>query len=143
MTADEAINAHREWKNRFRTALTQRQTLDVAAIASDCLCQFGIWLFGEARASFGEHAQYAICVARHAAFHVEAGKIAEKVNQREFLAVEGMISRHSRYTEASEALIESVTALFLGQGESQPASCHQPSSPTTQPESLPVPPAHR
>jgi methyl-accepting chemotaxis protein len=114
MTADEAIHAHREWKNRFRTALTHRQTLDVATISSDCRCEFGIWLHGEAQASFGEHARYATCVAYHAAFHLEAGKIAEKVNQREFLAVEGMMSRHSRYSQASEALIESVRALFVG-----------------------------
>jgi methyl-accepting chemotaxis protein len=118
MTADEAINAHRQWKSRFRVALTQRQALDVATIASDCHCEFGIWLHGDALANFGQHARYATCVAHHAAFHLEAGKIAEKVNQREFLAVEGMMSRHSPYSQASEALIESVVALFLGQGES-------------------------
>jgi methyl-accepting chemotaxis protein len=114
MTADEAINAHREWKSRFRTALTHHQILDVATISSDCRCEFGIWLHGDAKLNFGGHARYAACVAYHAAFHLEAGKIAEKVNQREFLAVEGMISRHSRYSHASEALIESVRALFLG-----------------------------
>lgn len=114
MTADEAINAHREWKSRFRTALSHRQTLDVAVIAADCHCEFGIWLHGDAKLHFGGHSRYAACVAYHAAFHLEAGKIAEKVNQREFLAVEGMMSRHSSYSQASEALIESVTALLLG-----------------------------
>lgn len=112
MTSDEAISAHLEWKNRFRIALTGREILDVAMISSDCGCLFGIWLHGEAKAGFGEHTQYASCVAHHAAFHLEAGKIAEKVNQREFLAVEGMMSPYSAYAKASEALITSVSELF-------------------------------
>jgi len=114
MTSDEAISAHREWKNRFRAALTNREILEVAKISSDQSCPFGIWLHGEAKASFGEHTEYATCVAHHAAFHQEAGKIAEKVNLREFLAVEGMMSRYSDYANASEALIVSVRELFRG-----------------------------
>jgi len=114
MTSDEAISAHLEWKNRFRIGLAGREMLDVAKISADCCCLFGIWLHGEAKTSLGEDAQYATCVAHHAVFHLEAGKIAEKVNQREFLAVEGMMSRYSDYAKASETLVLSVRELFRG-----------------------------
>ena len=79
MNADEVIAAHLDWKSRLYRAMTLQEKLDVAEVSSDARCRFGKWLYSEARERFGKWPEYAQCVARHAAFHREAGKVAHNM----------------------------------------------------------------
>ena len=45
-------------------------------------CELGTWLHGKAKSQIGHLASYVECVQKHAAFHVEAGKVAAIINAK-------------------------------------------------------------
>lgn len=112
MDANKALKAHRAWKDRFRVAMAKREQMDVARIGADCHCDFGKWLHGEGKQRFGHAARYAQCVTDHAAFHVEAAKVAEAVNAGRLLDAEKMLAFGTTYAKASETLSMTVVAMF-------------------------------
>lgn len=111
MDLNTAIQKHAEWKFKFRSAVHDNETLDAAAISKDNNCEFGKWLHGEAKAIFGKSAKYAQCVADHAAFHVEAGKVAAAVNTKKNDDVEQMIASGSAFAETSRKVGVSIVEL--------------------------------
>jgi len=113
MTADEAIKAHKEWKERFFVAMAKREKLDVARISADDCCKFGKWLHGDAQARFSQLASFRECVTLHAAFHQEAGRIAQEINEGQYLrASQDFVSHNSPYAKISADLTKSVVAMF-------------------------------
>jgi methyl-accepting chemotaxis protein len=98
---NDAIQKHAQWKFKFRNALHANETMDAAAISKDNNCEFGKWLHVEAKALYGKNATYAKCLAGHAAFHVEAGKVAAAVNAKKKDEAERLMSAGSRFAEAS------------------------------------------
>lgn len=112
MTADEAIREHRECKNRFNAAIGTRQPINVAEMSADDCCQLGRWLHGDGRRRFGLSPVYQRCVETHAAFHLEAGKIAACINAGEVQEAARLMASDTPYTRNSEALAVSVIALF-------------------------------
>ena len=69
-------------ENQVRTAISKQETIDAATVSKDNCCELGKWLHGEAKSEFGNFASHSECVSRHAAFHVEAGKVAVAINQK-------------------------------------------------------------
>ncbi len=103
MDLTQAIDRHAEWKTRFRKAMTEHQSLDAAAIAKDNCCDLGKWLHGEAKARYGQLPSFSACVAKHAAFHAEAGKVAHAINAKIFDEAESMLGAGTGYAAASTA----------------------------------------
>jgi methyl-accepting chemotaxis protein len=97
-----AIQKHVEWKFKFRRAIDGNETLDATAISKDNNCEFGKWLHGEAKTLYGQNAIYAKCVAAHAAFHVEAGKVATAINAKKKDEAERLLSAGSGFSETSK-----------------------------------------
>jgi hypothetical protein len=113
MDAEQAIQAHSAWKERFFVAMAKRQQMNVKEILADNCCDFGKWLYGEAKDKFGHLASYGECVALHAAFHQEAGKVAQEINEGDFLHASHQFVNHGTpYAMASAALIKGTLALF-------------------------------
>ena len=102
MDLDLAIQKHAEWKFKFRTAIHQNEQLDASAISKDNNCEFGKWLHGEAKAQLGRLGSYVKCVADHAAFHTEAGKVAAAINAKKLEEAEKMMASGTPYSEASK-----------------------------------------
>jgi hypothetical protein len=117
MNSNEAIRAHSVWKERFRISMAKRSQLNVADITSDKCCDFGKWLHGDAKALYGSLANYAACVVLHEAFHQEAGKVAQRINDGNFVAAEQMLAFGTPYAKASEALGIGVVEMFKEAGE--------------------------
>ena len=113
MDLNVAIQKHAEWKFKFRNAIFSNETMDAAAIAKDNNCEFGKWLHGEGKALYGQSPRFAICVAGHAAFHVEAGRIAAAINAKKSGEAEKMIAAGSAFSEASKKV--SLAIVELGQ----------------------------
>ncbi len=111
MDLDNAIQKHAQWKFRFIDALHTKEHMDAAAISKDNNCEFGKWLHGDAKAEFGQVGSYAKCVADHAAFHVEAGKIAVLVNANKTQEAERLMAKGSAYDEASKKVAVSIIEL--------------------------------
>ena len=111
MDLDIAIQKHAQWKFKFLDALHTREHMDAAAISKDNNCEFGKWLHGDAKAQFGKEGSYAKCVTEHAAFHVEAGKIAVLVNANKPDEAERMMAARSTYDQASKRVAVSIIEL--------------------------------
>jgi methyl-accepting chemotaxis protein len=106
-----AIQKHAEWKFKFRNAIFSNEQMDAAAIARDSNCEFGKWLHGEGRALYGHGASYAKCLSGHAAFHVEAGKIAAAINAKKKDEAEKMLGTGSAFSEASKKVSLAIVEL--------------------------------
>lgn len=103
MDIDQALAAHAEWKIKLRAAIANGATVDARAIGADNCCDLGRWLHGEAKALLGARPAYQDCVARHAAFHREAGRVAVEINARRFDAASAMLDGGA-YAAASSAV---------------------------------------
>lgn len=111
MDLNQAIEKHADWKLRFRNAIAKHETMDAAMIAKDNCCELGKWLHGEAKQKFSMLPSYTQCVAKHAAFHTEAGKIAQMINSGKYTDAEKMLAAGTSYAQASNAVGVSILAL--------------------------------
>ncbi len=104
MDLDNAIGKHAEWKLKFRSAISKQEAMDAGTIAKDNCCELGKWLHGEAKAKFSRLNSYAECIAKHAVFHVEAGKVASAINSKKYTEAEAMLNSGTPYAAASNAV---------------------------------------
>lgn len=104
MDLSQAIEKHAEWKLKFRTAITKSETMDAGAISKDSCCDLGKWLLSEGKTKFGSLKTYTACVAKHAAFHIEAGKVAQAINAKRFAEAEAMLNSGTPYAIASSGV---------------------------------------
>ncbi len=104
MDLNHAIDRHAEWKIKFRRAISGHEMMDAATISKDNACELGKWLHGEAKAKFGKHDSLDDCITKHAAFHVEAGRVAQLINQKKFTEAEAMLNSGTSYAAASSAV---------------------------------------
>ena len=111
MDLDLAIQAHSGWKIKFRTAISKKEPMDAASIAKDNCCELGKWLHGDGKAQFGALNSHTDCVAKHAVFHIEAGKVANAINAKKFLDAQTMIAANTPYAKASLAAINAIMHL--------------------------------
>ena len=100
-----AGQAHNEWKIKLRMAIAKQEQVDATSISSDNRCQLGEWLRGEAKVKYGGLASYADCVSKHAAFHQEAGKVAQAINLKNYAQAKSMMDASTPYALAANAFI--------------------------------------
>jgi methyl-accepting chemotaxis protein len=101
---NEAIQKHAQWKFRFHQALLKNESVDANTISKDNQCELGKWLYGEAKTLYGQRSAHAQCLARHAAFHTEAGKVAGMINAHRNDEAERMLANGLPFSEASRAV---------------------------------------
>jgi methyl-accepting chemotaxis protein len=104
MDLNDALKKHSEWKLKFRIAISKKETMDAATISKDDCCGFGEWLHGEVKSKLNKFPSFSECVTKHAAFHIEAGKVAKAVNDNKYEEATAMIDNlDTPYTKASSA----------------------------------------
>jgi methyl-accepting chemotaxis protein len=101
MDLDQAIQKHTEWRMKFRTAMSNKETMDALTIGKDNCCELGKWLYGDGKKECGSLSAFEPCVAAHRNFHVEAGKVAAAINAKKFEEADKMIGSGSGYLKAS------------------------------------------
>ncbi|MCP5269507.1 MAG: CZB domain-containing protein [Zoogloeaceae bacterium] len=111
MNLDTAIGKHAEWKVKLRSAIARQETLDAESIAKDNCCELGKWLHSEAKEKYAAMHSYSPCVETHAAFHLEAGKVAAMINARKYSEAEAMLGSGSAYSKASTAVASAIMRL--------------------------------
>jgi methyl-accepting chemotaxis protein len=104
MDLNEAIRKHAEWKLKFRKAIAGQESMDAETISKENCCELGKWLHGEAKTKHSKFSSYNECVATHAAFHIEAGKVAKVINAKKYAEAEAMIGSDTSYQKASSAV---------------------------------------
>lgn len=105
------IQAHAEWKIRFRGAIENAATLNVATIGRDDCCGLGRWLHGQGAKRWGSAPGFTQLLQQHVDFHREAAAIAEAINRSEFASAEALLGADSTFAHASTAVIDSLQAL--------------------------------
>lgn len=116
MNLDTAVQTHALWKTKLRTAIAKREPLDLNTLSRDDCCELGIWLHGEGKTRFGQHAFHRDCVHKHLEFHTEVTKVAQAVNAQQFAAAEAMLNTGTPYAKASSALSVSFLQLRKAAG---------------------------
>ena len=104
MDLNSALSKHAEWKLKLRSAISKKEAMDATTISKDNCCEFGKWLHGEAKIKFGKLTSYSNCVAKHATFHIEAGKVATAINSKKYIGADAMLNAGMPYTAASSAV---------------------------------------
>ncbi len=109
---DGALKKHADWKVKLRTAISNKEKLDVATISKDNCCDFGKWLHSEDTHPQISHLQsYHDCVARHAEFHIEAGKVATVINDRKYDLAQKLLGSESEFSKTSGAVGSAIMRL--------------------------------
>jgi methyl-accepting chemotaxis protein len=111
MDFEAAIQRHAEWKTKFRSAIAQHQALDPVIISKDNYCELGKWLHREGKTKFGNLSSHADCVSIHAAFHAEAGKVAQTINAKNYVEAESMLESGTTYTNAADKIAAAIMKL--------------------------------
>ena len=111
MDLNQAIAKHAEWKVKFRAAISKQEAMDADTISKDNCCELGKWLHGEAKIKLGRFASYSECVSKHAAFHVDAGKVARSINAKKYTEAESMLGAGTSYATASSAVAAAIAHL--------------------------------
>jgi hypothetical protein len=92
-------------------AWIDRELFDVATISRDDCCDFGKWLHGKDAHQVDDLQTYHTCVATHATFHIEAGKVAAIINNENYEQAQKLLDSDSSFSKASEAVSAAITHL--------------------------------
>ena len=111
MDLNTALAKHAEWKLKFRTAISKKDSMDATTIAKDNCCDLGKWLHGEAKIKFCKLGSYTECLNSHASFHKEAGKVANTINAKKYMEAEAMLGAGTPYSAASNKVGSAIMGL--------------------------------
>lgn len=111
MNLDAAAKAHGEWRNKLRGAIAKCEAVDAAAIAADNCCDLGRWLHGNGKLQYGASHAFGDLLAKHAAFHKEAGRVAQAINARDYDRASAMLEVGTPFATASATVIAAINAL--------------------------------
>lgn len=111
--SDLLVASHVRWKLKLSAAIANNETLDVTTIAKDDCCVLGKWLHGTDTHSRISHLQsYSECLEKHATFHLEASKVAELVNTKQYDDAQQLLDNDvSDFNQASDEVISSIFKL--------------------------------
>lgn len=111
MNLDEAIQAHAQWKIKFRSAISKKEQMDSVKISADSCCPLGMWLYGEAKTKYCHLNSYKDLLQKHATFHREAGKVASAINAKKYVEATAMLDPGTPYMSASSATGVAISTL--------------------------------
>lgn len=111
MNLVEALLKDQELKEKFLAAIAAKAQLDEKIIGKSDRCMLGNWLHGEAERKFPFIKSFKPCVEAHAAFHVQAAKVARQINIGEYAAAEAMLNDNTPYAKALSAFVLAAVAL--------------------------------
>lgn len=111
MDLNQAIAAHAQWKQRFRSAIADGSLLPAAEIRKDDQCELGCWLYGAGGHQYGHLPQFVDLLERHRVFHQEAARIAERINAGSHADAMLMLDGPTAYGQATVAIGAAVHAL--------------------------------
>lgn len=116
MNLEETLNSHAEWKGKFMAAIRSREQLDNECISSERHCLLGRWLLEEASHLHGPEQTYQRLVQTHAAFHLEADRVARLINDQQYERALAQMSLGSPLALASHAVYAAITLFFCEVG---------------------------
>ncbi|HXA48352.1 MAG TPA: CZB domain-containing protein [Burkholderiaceae bacterium] len=111
MNLAEAVLKDQELKAKFLAAIASKGQLDAAVIGKSDRCVLGNWLHGDGERKYPFLKSFKPCVEAHAAFHVQAAKVARQINGGEYADAEALLADNSAYAKALSTLALATLAL--------------------------------
>jgi hypothetical protein len=108
---DSAIEKHNEWKAKLRTAISNQEKVDASTLSKDNCCQLGAWLYGDGMSKFGSAPEFRSVLSLHKAFHAEAGRVSEMINQGRYAEADQALTDGTTYANATASVRTAITAL--------------------------------
>ena len=98
---DSAIEAHRSWKVKLRSAIAKQEKLDADTICRDDQCPLGRWIHGPGGVQWSSRPLFTKLQDKHADFHTSAGAVARKINAGQYGDAEKLIGAGSHFSDIS------------------------------------------
>ncbi|MFO0600555.1 MAG: CZB domain-containing protein [Myxococcaceae bacterium] len=109
MDLNHAIEAHTQWKMKFRTAIAQRAPVDARSVGRNDMCDLGRWLKASS-AQFAGHAAFTELMALHTAFHALAGRLAGLIAAGKYDEAKAVLDSPD-YAKASQQVAVAIVKL--------------------------------
>jgi CheY-like chemotaxis protein len=101
MQLAQAIEAHRQWREKLKAAVAAAETLDPHLLRRTDCCELGNWLHTRGRQMYGTKPEFVKLMTSHNDFHYSASMAAHAVNERECANTEKLIDGHSQFAQTS------------------------------------------
>jgi methyl-accepting chemotaxis protein len=105
---DSAIEAHRSWKVKLRTAIDKQERMDAATLCRDDQCPLGKWLHGPGGSRWGGQPGFTALLNVHAGFHQAAGEVAETINRGAYDRAGQLLGSGSKFAKASNETVAAI-----------------------------------
>jgi methyl-accepting chemotaxis protein len=105
---DKAVEAHRAWKVKLRSAIARREQLDADTICRDDRCPLGQWLHGEGGRRWSAQPSFVRLLEQHASFHRAAGEVAQMVNRGAYEQATAALNSGARFSELSNVTVTEI-----------------------------------
>jgi len=98
---DDAIEAHRQWREKLKVAAATGEPLDAASLRRNDCCDLGKWIHAKGRQLYGSKPEFVKLMARHNDFHLVASMVANSINDREYTDLQKVLNGNSQFAQAS------------------------------------------
>ncbi|HEX5784050.1 MAG TPA: methyl-accepting chemotaxis protein, partial [Burkholderiaceae bacterium] len=108
---DKVIAAHQQWRVTLRNAVLKNKKLDADTLRRDDCCALGKWLHGGGGRRWGHVPDFKALLQHHKAFHHEAGKVADAINQGALDRAKAMMESGTPFVQAGHHVTHTIRAL--------------------------------
>ena len=139
---DKVIAAHQQWRVTLRNAVLKNKKLDADTLRRDDCCALGKWLYGGGGRRWGHVPDFKALVQHHKAFHQEAGKVADAINQGAMEKAKAMMESGTPFVEAGHKVTHTIRVIRALAEHGEQAQRAAPASPArpAPPKSKALPP---
>jgi aerotaxis receptor len=136
---DKVIAAHQQWRVTLRNAVLKNKKLDADTLRRDDCCALGKWLHGGGGRRWGHVPDFKALLQHHKAFHHEAGKVADAINQGALDKAKAMMESGTPFVQAGHHVTHTIRALrALAEHRDTPTRAQTAGAP--RPAPTPAPP---
>jgi aerotaxis receptor len=108
---DKVIAAHQQWRVTLRNAVLKNKKLDADTLRRDDCCALGKWVHGPGGQRWGKVPVFQELIGHHRQFHLEAGKVADTINQGHPERASQMMESGSPFVEAGHRVTQTIRIL--------------------------------
>jgi hypothetical protein len=111
MNFEQAILAHRKWKDRLNGYLAKPdRSLLATEVAADNKCELGKWISGDG-AKHASLQEFQMLRSEHARFHRAAADVIRKADAGQSVSGETALGGKSEFSAASIAVVKAIVEL--------------------------------
>lgn len=108
---DRVLAAHQQWRITLRNSALRGLKVDADRLRRDDCCELGEWIYGAGGRRWSSLAGFQQLIQHHKVFHLEAGKVADKINQGQSQQAQALLDSDAPMIRAGHQVIQSIRAV--------------------------------